>query len=946
MKRSIAILLVCTLLAALLVTTGCGDLFPELGGNNGGGGNGGDNGNNGDNGDNTDDGGELAARGFKFELNADGEAYRLSKYIGSERNVVIPSTYNNKPVTEIGDGAFSGLYEIASVTVPEGVTSIGDGAFDSCWGLMSMTVPKSVTSIGKEAFYCCYKLVEVCDLSSLEIEVGSEDNGHIGYYARNVYTDTDGESKLRTDGNGYVFYGDDDGCYLIGYTGSDTALTLPDSCDGKAYGIYECAFAYFRELKSVVIPEGVNDIGRSAFQYCDRLMSASIPEGVQKIGRNAFYECESLVNVTVPSSVTAIGDYAFEYCYKLVEVYDRSSLSITKGSSSNGRIGYYALNVYTDTNGASKLHTDGDGYMFYTDGDLCYLVGYTGADTALSLPDDCDGKDYKIYKYAFYKCSDITSVVISDGVTGIEKAAFEDCSSLTSVTVSGSVKSIDDYAFGRCFMLAEVYDLSDLGITKGASGNGGIGIYAFDVYDDAGAESKLRTDGDGYVFFEGDDGCYLIGYTGASKELTLPDGCGGKNYSINKYAFAWRTDITGIAIPNKVTGIGEYAFALCYGLGSVSVPDSVTDMGDCVFYNCGRLTSAVIGNGVTRIGEDAFYGCGNLESLTIGDGVTEIDGSAFDDCGSIEALTVSQGNSKYHSSGNCIIETESRTLVLGCNSSVIPDDGTVTCIGERAFCGCDKITSITVPDCITSIGSGAFGGCSALESITLPFVGGSASADTPSEATLFGYIFGTSYFRDFLKIQQKYSRSSSSERYYYFPSTLKSVTITGGNIFYGAFYGCKMLTSITLPEGVTDIGDLAFWYCEGLKSIDIPDGVTRIGASAFAYCTALEGIDIPDKVTGIGDYAFLGCYSIADVTIGDGVKSIGKEAFSGCSGITVLEIPKSVNSIGEYAFYGCTALTTVNYAGSEEEWEAIEKGTKWVGSKSSDITVDYNFKGN
>lgn len=953
MKRAISIVLTCALLMSLLFVTGCGDLFGDLfGGSGGNGGNGDGNGDNGgENGDNGDgeggssDGGAVVPSGFRFELSADGSSYFLAEYFGTATDVVIPSTYSGKPVTAIGDGAFFGLYEITSVTIPDGVTSIGEEAFDSCYGLTGITIPASVTSIGEDAFYCCYKLVEVCDLSSLGIEVGSEDNGRIGYYARNIYTATSGESKLSTDDDGYIFYADDDGCYLIGYLGSDTALTLPESCDGRAYDIYKYTFAYFRKLRSVVIPEGVTEIGKRAFHYCDSLESITVPEGVTSIGDGAFYECEQLTCFGVPGTVTKIGDGAFEYCYKLVEVYDRSSLNITKGAKSNGKIGYYALNVYTDTDGESKLSTDDDGYMFYEDGDLCYLVAYTAEASALTLPSSCSGKDYKIYTYAFYNRSDITSVVISSGVTEIGRSAFEGCCCLTSVTVSECVTKIDDNAFANCFGLAEVYDLSSLGITAGSVDNGRIGVFALAVYDNADAESKLSTDVDGYVFFDGDDGCYLIGYTGASTELALPDGFGGKDYSINKYAFARRTDITGITIPDKVTGIGEYAFALCYGLKGVSIPDSVTDMGDCAFYKCLRLTSAVIGNGVTRLGDNVFGECSRLESLTIGDGVTEIDGDAFCECGSIEALTVSQGNSKYHSIENCIIETASRTLVLGCNSSVIPDDGSVTAIGERAFYGCSRLKSVTVPDCVVSIGAGAFGGCSSLESITLPFVGGSASADTPSEATLFGYIFGTSYVRYFLKIKQTYSRSSNSEIYYYFPVTLKSVTVTGGNILYGAFYGCKTLTSITLPEGVTDIGDLAFWYCEALTSMDIPDSVTRIGASAFAYCTALASIDIPDGVTSIGDHAFIGCYSITDVTMGDSVKNIGKEAFGGCSGITAIEIPKSVTNIGEMAFSGCTALTTINYAGSEEEWKEIKKGTKWI-DKLADITVNYNCKGN
>ena len=128
---------------------------------------------------------------------------------------------------------------------------------------------------------------------------------------------------------------------------------------------------------------------------------------------------------------------------------------------------------------------------------------------------------------------------------------------------------------------------------------------------------------------------------------------------------------------------------------------------------------------------------------------------------------------------------------------------------------------------------------------------------------------------------------------------------------WSKFIGCRSLTSLVIPDSVTNIGDYAFSGCRSLTNIVIPNSVTSIGDNAFEYCFSLSNLIIPDGVTSIGDGAFVGCTSLSSVVIPDSVSCIGNNAFWGCESLTDIVIPNSVTSIGESAFYECSSLTEV-----------------------------------
>jgi len=144
------------------------------------------------------------------------------------------------------------------------------------------------------------------------------------------------------------------------------------------------------------------------------------------------------------------------------------------------------------------------------------------------------------------------------------------------------------------------------------------------------------------------------------------------------------------------------------------------------------------------------------------------------------------------------------------------------------------------------------------------------------------------------------------------------------SINHHAFNGCSGLTSVTIPQSITQVGEGAFCGCKGLTFVNIPQSITKVGKSAFASCSGLTSITIPNSLTSIEDNVFDGCNSLASITIPNTVKTIGSKAFKGC-GLTSITIPNSVTSIGDDAFCDCGGMEKV-YIEYIESWCGIDFG--------------------
>ncbi len=602
----------------------------------------------------------------------------------------------------------------------------------------------------------------------------------------------------------------------IGYVGTTgEALVIPAVFqDGDTWyrvtSIGSYAFHDCTRLTSIDIPDGVTSIGQGAFSGCGRLTSIVISDSVTSIGSYAFDGCSGLISIEIPDSVTSIGNDAFDSCSSL------DSVVIGDGVTSIGESAFYGCTGLTSIVIGDGVKSIGKA-AFYGCSSL----------TSIDIPDGVTS----IGSHTFCRCAGLTSIAIPDGVTSIDAYTFSGCKSLTSITIPYGVISIGDRAFDGCIGLGSLAippSVTDIGFSAFSECSNLVvvdnGVHYVDKWvvdcniletevslreDTVGIADQSFRDCSSLTSIDIPDSVTSIGdwaFYGCEKLINKENGV----HYIDKWVVDCDTSEVNVVIREDTVGIAEYAFYVCERLTSVKIFENVKYIGRNAFCKCTSLTSIVIPNSVTSIGEEAFLGCTSLTSIDIGDGVASIGDYAFDGCTGLTSITVAEGNAVHHSDGNCLIETASKTLVVGCKNSIIPDDGSVTRIGEGAFYKCSGLTSINIPDGVTTIGNEAFSYCRGLTSINIP----------------------------------------------------DGVTSIGDY----AFYYCPDLSSIDIPDGVTSIGDYAFYYCPDLSSIDIPDGVTSIGDFAFAVCTGLTSIVIPDGVTSIGTSAFNGCSGLTSIT--------------------------------------------------------------------------------
>ena len=437
--------------------------------------------------------------------------------------------------------------------------------------------------------------------------------------------------------------------------------------------------------------------------------------------------------------------------------------------------------------------------------------------------------------------------------------------------------------------------------------------------------------------YDGCGTCFVSGIGSCQDtEINIPPVSpnGWRVTCIGNGAFRNCSKLKSVIIPEGVACIDSSAFSGCSSLSSLRIPESVMSIGAYAFYGCSSLSSLRIPESVTSIGSYAFYGCSSISSLRIPASMMRIDSSAFRNCRGLTSIIVDKDNPVYHSNDNCLIQTSSKELVLGCQTSVIPVDGSVTSIGSYAFYGCSSISSLHIPEGVTSIGTYAFRSCKSLVSLTIP------STVTYVEFTSFygcdnliqkedgvHYVDRWVVFaeKDITQANLREGTVGIAGSAFYQCTKLESIDIPDSILYIGncAFYDCWSLTSIILPDGLKNIEASSFYYCYSLIHVDLPENLEKIGSYAFSWC-ALTNIEIPDTVTSIYPYAFESCGSIKSINIPKNVQYIAATAFRSCTGLKNIVIPVGVTEIKAGMFANCKELEDIYYLGTEEEWSGVE----------------------
>ena len=755
---------------------------------------------------------------------------------------------------------------IKNISIQDGVTSIGEGAFAGCSKLTQVTLPESVTSIGYEAFSECSALTAVYYTGDVAGWCGITFTGYTS-------------NPLSCAHNLYI------GNTLV------TKLVIPEGVTE----IKDCAF-YGCSATQVSIPEGVANIGEGAFRGCSALKQITIPESVTSIGGSAFSECSALTQVTIPDGVESIGDYAFAHCSALRQV------NIGDGVTNIGSQAFAwcsALTQITIGNGVTSI---GEGAFYecsaltavYYTGDVAGWCGITFTGST-SNPLSCAHNLY-------IGNTLVTKLVIPEGVTEIKDCAFYGCSA-TQVSIPESVTSIGDYAFSDCSALAEMTVLATVPPTITAKTFYNINPQVKVSIPEGSKEAYMADENWKWLLdlsagqLSGTCGDNLTWtFTTADSTLTISGTGDMYNYSIvmdqpwlNLYQ-----GIKNISLQDGVTSIGDYAFQFCPTLTQVTIGDGVTSIGSQAFYGCSALTQVNIGDGVTSIGNSAFYECSALTQVTIPDGVENIGSQAFYLCSALTQVTI---------------------------------PNSVTSIGSYAFYDCSALTQVTIGSGVTSIGDYAFYKCSALAEMTvLATVPPTITASTFSNINPQVKVSIPEGSRDAYMADEDWkwlldlsagqlSGTCGDNLTWTFTTADCTLTISGTGNMYDYYSGSQPwynfsqgIKNISLPDGMTNIGNWAFEGCSALTQVTIPDGVTSIGESAYLDCSALTQVNIPDGVESIGEYAFSRCSALTQVTIGNSVESIGNYAFYECSALTQVTIGNSVTSIGNWAFSNCSAL--------------------------------------
>ena len=726
-----------------------------------------------------------------------------------------------------------------------------------------------------------------------------------------------------------------------------------------------------------------------------QITTVVVEEGIQDVGAYAFRNCLSLETVYLPSTVTKIGNFAFDNCPELTDVwinmgesdFDNVAWQWDANMSLAAATRHFAWRA-KGTCGAnltwrlvdSTLIIEGSETMYnYSESSRPGWFSYRDEITTIQLSGAAS-----IGNYAFAYFTKLESVTIPSTVTQLGSYAFSGCTKLKSVSIQNANVNIPNYGFYNCSSLKSIT------IPKNASTIGTAAFYGCSALTTVSfpSGSALTTIGS-YAF----QNCTSLSSVVLPNSLTTINasafkGCtaltkviaysGTQLQTIGDSAFEGCRKLNTFTMASGITSIGARAFYSCVSLPEIKLPAGLTSLGNYSFYGCTGATGTItIPAGVTSIPSGCFQNCSGVYQVSFGTQMQTIYSMAFNGCSKLKYVSYDGFKSQYQ----LISIDNTNTPLLNASIHYLYISGTIPntniyyeingATGELYICGWDEmpggqtpwyeygqyITEVEISGGITLIGYENFRGCPNITTVRLP-----GALETVDERAFLECIRITDVYYDGLASDwEDIDFTTGNDPL--LNATLHTGTVGGlvdGTDIYWSlddegtltlyfdmdcgytdlpdfqdnraqpwYEYADQIVRVRISEGVTSIGDENFTYLTRLEDVEIPSTVTRIGA-AFPYCYSLETIVLPDTVETLDGGVFWYCGNLETVTLPAGLTAIPTSLFYGCSTLSNVYMPSTVTSIGNNAFHGdgdFAAGGDLYFDGSSAQWAAITKGT-------------------
>ena len=752
----------------------------------------------------------------------------------------VPSNFTNLTINgdaEIPSYVFNGISTLTDVTIDEGITSIGSNAFANCSSLTTLKLPGSLRKIDYGAF-------------------NNTNNINIIYF------------------NGTI----EDWCHIeMTLVDFDNPPT-PVNYDSKVF--MKNGNNEYEEVTEITIPDSITKINDYQFYNFNNVTKLILNRNITSIGNNAFYGC-ALTEVLIPISVKEIGNTIFSnrnatiYC----EVESKPD-----GWNDNFAYGNNIIWGYVGT-----LTQDGITYLIKTD----HAEVTSIEDTDVIVPETVlyNGISYNVTTICnLGSPKDLTSIIITNGIKTINDYAFNGCTNLKEVNLPNSLKYIGSNAFNGCNALEKII-----------------------------IPNEIETIND-YTFY----GCTNL------KEVNLPNSL----KRIGSNVFIGCKVLERIILPNGIEIINDYTFNDCINLKEVNFPNTLQEIGEGTFNGCNALEKIILHNGIKTIKTGAFYGCNNLKEVYLPKEIENIGNSVFDSTALIfveEESCPSGWDSNWNSGAydnviwgyvGTLTQDGVTYIITTSHAEVTSIEGTNVRIPEKVLYDGNEYPVTTIKansitshidslyisktveilepqeDELSRVGRFYFGAIHKLESW---------SEYISEDINFVGqFVFDVQGFVETENID--YFIQGNSAVIYKIkvddPSIPKSIEFNGTSYNVTSIYNLgspKILTKITIQEGITSIGFYAFNGCTNLREVNLPNTLQEISQFAFSS-SGIKSINIPGSVNTIGQGAFADCTNLTTLTINKGVKNILLNAFFNCSNLQTVFLPTGIEFIGVNVF--------------------------------------------